>query len=449
MEKEGLKMVTNYETNKIEIHIPNKLDYLPVDIKTELIGKEWENPLSDFFRTLYYIKDDVKIRLLDLCDISSWKEDAIKDIGSIEAFNQEYDLQFLSGSKMVLDSNTMSKIEHSIYPFEWQEIPIISQKSFIPYTDLKWITNRPDLFNITEVKKYYICMSVDISEGLNGDYSVINIFRMLPKKQDEWLSSTTSLTDFFKLEQIGLFHCNTISVQDLAEILYFLSFEFFDENKIGVVFESNNWGGELTKTMREMFQGRNRYSQHLFFKYKHRADAIKPDLGIKLRQNKNMFVKEYQKRIKQNDILIHHQGTLQEMTKFIKKETVSGGYTFQAEAGGNDDIVITVVELSTVFENNLFTDLINRMSVELDPKYIEEMNKKLLLAPKTNASDYTTLFNANRVALNKRNANKATYDNPYMSNNLYSSGSGSGSKTKSNEPIQDEAYWRKLFGNGK
>lgn len=424
--KEGLKMVTNYETNKIEIHIPNKSDYLPDTIRLELEGKEWENPLSDFFRSQYFIKEtktpngeilQKKIKLLDLCDISSWKEDAIKDIGSVEAFNQEYDLQFLSGSKMVLDSNTMSKIENAIHPFEWLEIPVISQKSFIPYDELKWIKDRPDLFNLSEIKKYYICLSVDISEGLNGDYSVINIFRLLPKPENDWLLNITNISDFFKLEQIGIFHCNTISVQDLGELLYFLVFEFFNENKIGVVFESNNWGGELTKTMRDMFDGRNKYGTHVFFRYKHRQDAIKPELGIKLRQNKNMFVKEYQKRIKQNDILIHHQDTLQEMTKFIKKESASG-YTFQAESGGHDDITMTIVELSTVFENNLFSDLISRLLSEIDPKTRTDIEKRLSLVPKPEGADYTSLLNANRLVNMKRNAaNNNPSNNPYMNNN--------------------------------
>jgi hypothetical protein len=259
-----------------------------------------------------------------------------------------------------------------------------------------------------------MCFSVDISEGLNGDYSVINIFRIVPKKEEDWLLNITSLYDFFKLEQVGIFHSNTTSVQELGELLYLLIFEVFDDSKVGVVFESNNWGGELTKTMRDMYQGRNKYSTHVFFRYKHRQDALKPELGIKLRQNKNFFVKEYQKRIKQNDISIHHQNTLQEMTKFIKKESISG-YTFQAEAGGHDDITMTVVEVSSVFDNNLFHDLVKRLFDELDVKQKQDIEKRLSLAPKTEGADYTSLFNAQRNASMRRQL--PLNNNPYMNNN--------------------------------
>lgn len=408
--KEGLKIVTNYETNKVEIHIPNKSEYLPYIVRSVLEEKEWENPLSDYFRSVYYTKQeyvndvlqDTKIKLLDLCDISSWKEDAIKDIGSLEAFNQEYDLQFLSGSKMVLDSNTMSKIENSLVNFEYIELENLKQKTFVSLENLTWIKDRPELFNLADVKKYWINISVDISEGLNGDYSVINIFRVLPKQENEWMLNINSLYDFFKLEQIGIFHSNITSVQELAEILYLLCFEFFDDSKIGVVLESNNWGNELTKTMREMFNGRNKYSSHIFFRYKHRQDDIKPEIGIKLRQNKNMFVKEYQKRIKQGDIIVHHRLTLQEMTKFIKKDSASG-YTFQAEIGGKDDIVMTIVELSTVFENVLFHSLINRFFSEIDIKIKTEIEKRLLLAPQKEGNDYTSIINASRISNMRRN----------------------------------------------
>ncbi len=117
------------------------------------------------------------------------------------------------------------------------------------------------------------------------------------------------------------------------------------------------------------------------------------------------------------DILIHHQGTLQEMTKFIKKESISG-YTFQAEAGGHDDITMTVVELSSVFENNLFHDLINRFMGELDPKFRMDIEKRLSLVPKIEGTDYTSLFNAQRnAAMRRTNTAPPQSNNPYMNNN--------------------------------
>jgi hypothetical protein len=433
MVKEGVKIIKNGENNKWEIHIPNYDYFLPKDIKNILDEKEWANPLSDYFRTLSFNKTIVtpegeerekRIKLLELCDISSWKENAIKNIGSLDAFNQEYDLQFLSGAKMVLDAGTMNKIENNIEPFEYIEIPAIEKSLFTTYDSLTWIKDRPDLFHLSNVKDYYICASVDISEGLNGDYSVINFFRLMPKEVEEFPSNVKNMYDLFKLEQIGIYHSNTTSVQELAELAYVIFFEVFNEDKIGVVLEANNWGNEFTKTMQEMFNGRNEYSSHIFYRYKHTQDAEETKIGIKLRSQKNMLVKGYQRALKRGDIMVHHHPTLQEMTKFIKKETAMN-YTFKADAGANDDIVMTIVELATVFENYKFHDLVGNLLSELPENIRREVEKALQEAPTVEAVDYSILSKVGAVAPKPQFGRPDGQGNPFSSfgnTNPYTSG---------------------------
>ncbi len=440
--KKGIKMVTNFETNNVEIHIPNNEDFIPNYIKQVLEDKDWENPLSDYFRTLSFNKTHIDhngneniimIKLLDICDISSWKEDAIKDIGGLDAFNQEYDLQFLSGAKMVLGSSVMNKIENSILPFQYIEIEHITSRLFLNYENLVWVKDRPDLFNIARLKEYYICVSIDISEGLNGDYSVINIFRLMPKNVDDFPLNPKTLNDLFKLEQIGIYHSNRTSVQELAELSYVLFFELFDDSKLGIVIEANNWGNEFTKTMREMYNGRNNYSSHVFFRYKHQQDATKTDIGIKLRQQKNKLVKDYENVIKRGDLIIHQYETLQEMTKFTKKITPTS-YTFSAERGANDDIVMTLVELSTVFEHYKFTDLVLSMFETLPDSIKDIMNKFLKNSGESDVVDYSIIrtnvrnnipntnpfssFNKNNIQSNpySSNSKKEPFINPFKRN---------------------------------
>jgi hypothetical protein len=400
--KEGIKLVRNFNTDKVEIHIPSSDRYLPNDIKAQCDALNSENPLSDWFRRQVYTRIktyeneqvEVKTKFIDICEISSWKEDAISDIGSIEAFNQEYDLQFMSGAKMVLDSVTMARIEKSLEKYENVYIQQLSRKPHIGYDELEFMISNPELFDIKNAKDYYMVFSVDLSEGLNGDYSVINMFRIMLKSEDELPVKITSVVDFFKIVQVGVYQCNTIAVPDLAEILYILCFEVFDDNKIGVVLEVNAFGGELLLAMRTYLDGNNMYGTHIFFRYKHRIDAIKPEIGIKLRQNKNMFVKDYQKRVRGGDISITHTLTMQEMTKFIKKENSNGNVSYSADSGANDDLVITVVESSTVFENNKFKemceDIIQNKLNNQQRQWIEE---KMKLSPSIVGSDYSVLNN--------------------------------------------------------
>src|SRR5690606_8116150 len=77
LKKEGVKLIKNYENNKEEIHIPNYDYSIPNNIKQVLEEKEWENPLSDYFRSLTFPKEITlpdgtkkikEIKLLSLCD---------------------------------------------------------------------------------------------------------------------------------------------------------------------------------------------------------------------------------------------------------------------------------------------------------------------------------------------------------------------------------------------
>jgi hypothetical protein len=411
--KEGIKIVKNYNTDKVEIHVPNSDNYLPIDVKQQADSLNSENSLSDWFKKQYYHRTikregqeiELKTKFVDLCDISSWKEDAISDIGSIAAFNQEYDLQFMSGAKMVLDSVTMSRIEKNLEKFVNIEIPSLSKRFHINYDEMEFVTNRPDIFDIANAKDYYMVFGVDLSEGLNGDYSVINMFRVMLKTEEELPVKITSVADFFKIVQVGVYQCNTISVPDIAEILYLLTFETFDDNKVGVVLEVNAFGGEFVESMKHYNDGNNMFGTHIFFRYKHRQDAIRADIGIKLRSNKNLFVKDYQKRVRNGDISILHTGTMQEMTKFIKKENSNGNYSFSADSGANDDLTITVVELSTIFENNKFKEMCDDMLMSIDTTQRRWIEEKLNMSPSLVGTDYSTL---NNVQSRLRNTNTNT-----------------------------------------
>jgi hypothetical protein len=382
-----------------EIHIPNKPELLPEFIKQKTIGKDGEDIISNYFRTLWFEveKEDGSIskhRLSEFCDVSSWKEDAIKDIGGLDKFNQEYDLQFANGNKQIFDSHTLDRFSNAKKIFSHLQIPEIEAKSFVNYDNLKWIEDT-NIFSFDEIKNYHMVISVDLAEGLGQDYSVINFFRLMMKDEKEWGTNLESVTDLFKLEQVGLFRSNIISIPELAELLYLLCFDVMNPNKLGVVLEVNMFGGELLGKMKDLFNGRNDFSSHIFFRYKHRADAVKTDIGIKLRQNKNLYVKEYQKRMTVGDVIVHDESTILEITTFIKEETSSGNMQFKAD-GGNDDCVMTVVEVCSVFNNIKFTETVSAFIEELPESLKIAIEKRVGDSPNLVADDYSALFKAQR-----------------------------------------------------
>ena len=217
------------------------------------------------------------------------------------------------------------------------------------YTDLKWIDDY-DIFNPATRKSMKIFMSVDISEGLDQDYSVINMFKISPKNEtliDFQKISYKYLSDYFCLEQFGMFRSNICSVKQLSELFYVLCFDYFDPDNVKVVLEINTYGGEFLSHLPNIFDGNNNYGNYIFFRYKHRSDATEEKIGIRIGENKNLLVKEYKERMEKEDIIINNEDNIREITTFVKHETQSGNIVYKAD-NGNDDCLLPGTLIKTI-----------------------------------------------------------------------------------------------------
>lgn len=397
LDPKSVKIKINQESliSPYEIHIQNTETLKTEDIRNWVIKyRPGEELIPTFGHSAEMeIKD---FRIVDVSRVSNWKEETIKDIGSEEAFNQEYGLQFLSSSNLLLDENTLARMNNQKHDFEWLEIPTLENKTNLQYKELRWIKGRPDLFNLADVKNYHILFSVDLSEGLGQDYSVINIWRLMPKTDEELKDKVIEkMYDLFRLEQIGLYRHNLISVDQLAEFFYLLAFEFFDDNKVKCVLEYNTYGGTLLTKLPHLNQGRNRFSQHIFARYKHRIEDEQPKIGIKVTSQKNLMIKEYQQRMNNDDLRVHDEYTMKEIGTFVKKDSPTGGLKFSAESG-HDDIVMTIVSASTFFENNSYRNLVEEYVAKSDQIVKDWIDKKLTNIDRPFGIDYRALLNVRK-----------------------------------------------------
>jgi hypothetical protein len=212
-------------------------------------------------KTTFIDKNGFEVPILAISEMTTWKEEAIKDIGGEDAFNQEYGLRFINASKSLLNEAIIDDLLRNKKNYVFEEIQEFDRKLKFSYTDLKWVDD-DDLFLPLKRKDYKIVISVDISEGLGQDYSIINIFRVSEKPRDlieSQKASYKSIVDFFRLEQIGIFRNNFISVKQLAELLYMIVFEYLNPENIKVVVELNNYGNTLFAELPHVFDGNNQY----------------------------------------------------------------------------------------------------------------------------------------------------------------------------------------------
>ena len=141
-----------------------------------------------------------------------WAQQEIANLGSDEAFNRQYGNQFIAGSSLLLGAASLKKLTENQIEFEHKEIPEFDDAE-IDYSGLLW---KPG-FNLDEIEEdyNYWVFSVDIAEGVGGDYSVINIFQVKMLDFKDWSGVTTpgSFVDFFGISQVGRFRSNSHTIE--------------------------------------------------------------------------------------------------------------------------------------------------------------------------------------------------------------------------------------------
>jgi len=351
-------------------------------LKFETESKKWiittlntsdcteENLLSEE----YHFTDngeEKSVRFIEISNITTWKKQTIKDIGGEEAFNQEYDLRFINSSKSLLSEELIDDLTKNKKPYKWEKVDELEKLKF-SYKDLKWIDD-DEVFMPIKRSTYKIIISVDISEGLGQDFSIINIFKINMKPLDLIESQKhkyKDIVDFFRLEQIGLFRSNIISVKQLAELLYLLSFEYFNPDNVKIVLEINTYGNELLAHLPHVFDGNNNYGSSIFFRFKHRSDATEEKIGLKIGENKNLLVKEYQERMENRSIIITNDINIAEITTFIKHTTNAGNTTYSADGSSHDDTVMSIIDMCAIFEKSNFRQMVEDYAESLQDKSV-------------------------------------------------------------------------------
>jgi hypothetical protein len=359
-----------------------------------------------------------EVPLRAIGEMTTWKEEAVKDIGGEDAFNQEYGLRFINSSKSLLNEAIIDSLLNNKKNYKFEEIFEFENKLRFSYRDLKWIDD-DEIFMPINRKNEKIILSVDIAEGLGQDYSIINIFKISKKDMDTIESQRLaykSVTDFFRLEQIGLYRSNLVSVKQLAELLYILAFEYLNPDNVKIVLELNNYGNTLLAELPHVFDGNNHYGSSIFLRYKHRADATEEKVGLKVGENKNMMVKDYQDLMISKGFSINNEETVREITTFVKHTTTAGNTRYAADVG-HDDCVMTIVNATSAFVKNDFKEMVED-TLQKDPIfkiYVEDCLRNLEF---TETVDYTQLLNVRRKILNR---NKTVTDSNTTGINWFNS----------------------------
>lgn len=281
-----------------------------------------------------------------------WKKREIGNLGSEELFNQEYGNQFLASSRLLFDSNTLMLMKRVSKHFECKETD-----AFLDYPDmnnqLKWLPSfDPGHRNHKESRFVF---AIDVGDGVGRDYSVINIFQLIPqsianvRKTRDWNDETS----FFRLNQVGVFRSNIHSVEELGKVLELLVFELFNCENCKVVLEINFKGNIVHD---KMIRHKDFFPE-IFLYTKHSLANETLKLGVKIQKdNRETYCRELRNLVKDKRMVLNEARTFDELSSF----GINGVGRYESQLA-NDDIAMTCVNLVSIFDSTDYYEMIEEI----------------------------------------------------------------------------------------
>ena len=301
-----------------------------------------------------------------------WQKQEIANLGSIEAFNQQYNNQFLSASSLLLSSIEMKKVKNNEKEFVFKELDALDDLG-VDYSSLRW---DPDIdVDYLDGNQDFYLFSIDLAEGVGKDHTVINMFQIKPTeiKHHRDLVSPSDITDFFKLEQIGLFRSNIHSLKDFSMILYELCVSIFDQENLRLIIEYNAFGQEVINNLISLYPTRNDFDEETIVRYSHRVGSKIKKPGIKInRDNKRILTTKVKNYIRSSRMVIKETNTVSEAAMFSRNE--NGTYSAQT---GNDDCMMTVVNACSFFDTVDYSETIEELFDYIDEIYKTKIEETL------------------------------------------------------------------------
>lgn len=301
-----------------------------------------------------------------------WKEKTIADLGSIEAFNQEYGLQFFSSDKLLLNSKDLKKLDN--IKSEYQN------PNLILHEDLNYL-NEYLFFHKGYINKTVhdfksddsnFVFSVDTADGIGGDYSVLNIYKVVSLPISELVKKkeiVKSELDTVSLVQIGYLRSNQIDINEFATACEHIIYEIFNTDQTRIVLELNHKGDIILNRFRE----NDKYWGGQIVQTKHTQAAVNLKPGLRLGpSNKIKYCEKFRYLVTINRIIPNDYTTIMELMAFGKSK--GGIYRGQ---NGNDDLAMTSVNMSSLFDSSQFWDIGIETFERQSDEYVKELEEKI------------------------------------------------------------------------
>lgn len=301
-----------------------------------------------------------------------WKEETIADLGSIEDFNQEYGLQFFSSDQLLLGSNQLKRLFNIKADYVNSNFLLNEDRMYINdhfYLHPKYASRTLDDFKNDPANYVF---SIDTADGVGGDHSVLNIFKVVPLPVSELLKKKDVIRnelDTISLVQVGLLRTNELDIAQFAAASEFITYRIFNPEKVRIVLEMNHKGD----VVHSRFADNQNYWTGQFVHTKHTEMAVVHKLGLRLGQtNRIKYCEKFKYLVTVNKIIPNDFTTVMELMSFGK----SRGGVYRGQ-NGNDDLAMTCVNLAPFFDSSQFWDIGLETYENAPAEYKKEIEEKI------------------------------------------------------------------------
>ena len=277
-----------------------------------------------------------------------WRRLQIANYGSEEAFNSQFGTNFDISSNTLISQKILSKLSTSLMEFINKEIPgVIASDSFY------WHPN----FDPSTLKQNHIIITGDLSEGVERDYTVFMISRMIEPESG-------------KLECVGFFRSNSLSRETCALAIQTLICKYCDLDKVLLSYERNTYGDLFYKQLIENAEKDplvSDFDESIIVKYFNET-GTKFNRGIKITSgNKTVHCKLFKEDFERGLITNDSLQTSIELGNFNDDGTGHYKAVF-----GHDDLVMTMVQLTFVKNTLQYKMMRSDFDSQIEPQQSQQ-----------------------------------------------------------------------------
>ena len=292
-----------------------------------------------------------------------WRKTMIGILGSEEAFNYQYSIQFAASDKCILSREALEKIKQSEELFD-----IVKDEDYYNlHKQCLYIKSNYPISNFKD--KHYVIL-VDLAEGGGGDYTIFNILEITGKD---------------KFEQVAFWRCNTVDIEHAALEFWVMFAQLFNPERTLISIEWNTYGAlfynyllRLNETdyMTEhswRFNYTDEIDMNSIIYYKKGANeedvaglniANKGKMvpGIRFNSsNKKTACALLKMLLEKQDVIVTDTYTITEIENFEDK---NGNGSYEA-SWGHDDLIMTFCQIPMLMQTSKYKFFIEEMEQDV------------------------------------------------------------------------------------